>query len=78
MSVSTSKNAGTTVNNVKVTDHEQDLLLALASGTGITGYDGIGLLEKCDHCGVIFAASGLRAHIRSEVCQTDKKQGTST
>ena len=59
--------------NAEVTDRERDLLLALASGMGITRYDGIGLLEKCDYCGAIFAASRLRTHIRSEVCRNEAK-----
>ena len=54
-------------NNAEVTDCEHDLLLALASGMGIARYDGIGLLEKCDYCGAIFAASRLHTHIHSEV-----------
>ena len=57
----------TMANNAEVTDCEHDLLLALASGMGIARYDGIGLLEKCDYCGAIFAASRLHTHIHSEV-----------
>jgi len=63
----------TMAKHAEVTDREHDLLLALASGLGITQYDGIGLLEKCDCCGAIFTASRLCTHIHSEVCWNEAK-----
>ncbi|KAG1718644.1 hypothetical protein EDB19DRAFT_873515 [Suillus lakei] len=44
-------------------EHQQDLLVNLSMGMGVSHYDSIGLLEVCDGCGKMFARSVLNKHV---------------
>lgn len=43
--------------------HQQDLLVNLSMGMGVSHYDSIGLLKVCDGCGKMFARSTLNKHV---------------
>jgi len=44
-------------------EKQQDILKELTNGDGITKYDWVGLIEKCDACGHYFLSSVLNKHI---------------
>lgn len=50
-------------NTTRPSELQQDLLVNLSMGMGVSHYNSIGLLEVCDGCGKMFARSVLNKHI---------------